>query len=190
MVNLFLKHELVSRSYSKKSLIMALIFGSKSKFFMIMSLILLNAKLTTLLVENFMTRVLKNLGKSLRISPSMTTKFRMTQEISQNRSRQSLCVTFRIFRKEAKGKKVVSSLDFQEEVDAGAEQVNTAKRVNTGSIKLSTVSEQLSTGSEQVSTVGAKKSTSSHMFFWNGHQQDILSFPLLFNSLNFYSSNS
>ncbi|GJT86789.1 hypothetical protein Tco_1068506 [Tanacetum coccineum] len=64
-------------------------------------------------------------------------------------------------RKEAKGKKVVSSLDFQEEVDAGAEQVNTAKGVNTGSIKLSTVSEQLSTGNEQVSTVGAKKSTSS-----------------------------
>ncbi|GJW71689.1 putative ribonuclease H-like domain-containing protein [Tanacetum coccineum] len=86
-------------------------------------------------------------------------------------------------RKEAKGKKVVSSLDFQEEVDAGAEQVNTASAeqvntaegVNTGSIKLSTVSEQLSTGTEQVntaegvdtgsiklSTVGAEKSTSSH----------------------------
>ncbi|GJX16547.1 hypothetical protein Tco_0217379 [Tanacetum coccineum] len=65
-------------------------------------------------------------------------------------------------RKEAKGKKVVSSLDFQEEVDTGAEQVNTAEGVNTGSIKLSTVSEQLSTGNEQVSTVGAKKSTSSH----------------------------
>ncbi|GJS18047.1 hypothetical protein Tco_0412519 [Tanacetum coccineum] len=65
-------------------------------------------------------------------------------------------------RKEAKGKKVVSSLDFQEEVDTGAEQVNTAEGVNTGSIKLSTVSEQLSTGSEQVSTVSAKKSTSSH----------------------------
>ncbi|GJX82086.1 putative ribonuclease H-like domain-containing protein [Tanacetum coccineum] len=64
-------------------------------------------------------------------------------------------------RKEAKGKKVVSSLDFQEEVDTGAEQVNTAEGVNTGSIKLSTVSEQLSTGSEQVSTVGDKKSTSS-----------------------------
>ncbi|GKF01286.1 hypothetical protein Tco_0028209, partial [Tanacetum coccineum] len=64
-------------------------------------------------------------------------------------------------RKEAKEKKVVSRLDFQEEVDAGAEQVNTAKGVNTGSIKLSTVSEQLSTGNEQVSTVGAKKSTSS-----------------------------
>ncbi|GJU99928.1 putative ribonuclease H-like domain-containing protein [Tanacetum coccineum] len=64
-------------------------------------------------------------------------------------------------RKEAKGKKVVSSLDFQEEVDTGAEQVNTAEGVNTGSIKLSTVSEQLSTGSEQVSTVSAKKSTSS-----------------------------
>ncbi|GKC73682.1 hypothetical protein Tco_1119565 [Tanacetum coccineum] len=57
-------------------------------------------------------------------------------------------------RKEAKGKKVVSSLDFKEEVDAGAEQVNTAEGVNTGSIKVSTVS-------EQVSTVGAEKSTSS-----------------------------
>ncbi|GJT40033.1 hypothetical protein Tco_0939898 [Tanacetum coccineum] len=73
-------------------------------------------------------------------------------------------------RKEAKGKKVVSSLDFQEEVDAGAEQVNTASAeqvntasaegVNTGSNKLSTGDEQLSTGNEQVSTVGAKKSTS------------------------------
>ncbi|GKG50492.1 hypothetical protein Tco_0521592, partial [Tanacetum coccineum] len=58
-------------------------------------------------------------------------------------------------RKESKGKKVVLSLDFQEEVDAGAgaEQVNTASRVNTSSIKLST-------GDEQVSTVGAKMSTS------------------------------
>ncbi|GJT18920.1 hypothetical protein Tco_0877626 [Tanacetum coccineum] len=71
-------------------------------------------------------------------------------------------------RKEAKGKKVVSSLDFQEEVDAGAEQVNTASAeqvstaegINTGSIKLSTGDEQLSTGNEQVSTVGAKKSSS------------------------------
>ncbi|GKE60669.1 hypothetical protein Tco_1511036 [Tanacetum coccineum] len=63
--------------------------------------------------------------------------------------------------KETKGKKVVSSLDFQEEVDTGAEQVNTAEGVNTGSIKLSTVSEQLSTGNEQVSTVGTKESTSS-----------------------------
>ncbi|GKA53001.1 hypothetical protein Tco_0746316, partial [Tanacetum coccineum] len=52
-------------------------------------------------------------------------------------------------------------MDFQEEVDTGAEQVNTAKGFNTGSIKLSTVSEQLSIGSEQVSTVGAKKSISS-----------------------------
>ncbi|GKF91912.1 hypothetical protein Tco_0275613 [Tanacetum coccineum] len=65
-------------------------------------------------------------------------------------------------RKETKGKKVVSSLDFQEEVDTGAEQVNTAEGINTSSIKLSTVSEQLNTGSEQVSTVSAKKSTSSH----------------------------
>ncbi|GJU89486.1 hypothetical protein Tco_1301909 [Tanacetum coccineum] len=50
-------------------------------------------------------------------------------------------------RKETKGKKVVSSLVFQEEVDTGAKEVNTAEGVNTGSIKLSTVSEQVSTGS-------------------------------------------
>ncbi|GJZ19065.1 hypothetical protein Tco_0555655 [Tanacetum coccineum] len=63
-------------------------------------------------------------------------------------------------RKETKGKKVVSSLDFQEEFDAGAEQVNTASTeqvntasgVNTGSTKLSTGNEQVSTGGEQVST--------------------------------------
>ncbi|GKF60404.1 hypothetical protein Tco_0177190, partial [Tanacetum coccineum] len=53
------------------------------------------------------------------------------------------------------------NLDFQEEVDTGAKQVNTAEGVNTGSIKLSTVSEQLSTGNEKVSTVGTKESTSS-----------------------------
>ncbi|GJT92108.1 hypothetical protein Tco_1080953 [Tanacetum coccineum] len=64
-------------------------------------------------------------------------------------------------RKETKGKKVVSRLDFQEEVDTGAEQVNTAEGVNTASIKLNTGSDQVSTGSEQVSTVGAKKSTPS-----------------------------
>ncbi|GKA22634.1 hypothetical protein Tco_0708596 [Tanacetum coccineum] len=57
-------------------------------------------------------------------------------------------------RKETKGKKVVSSLNFQEEVDTGAEQVNTAEGVNTGSIKLST-------SSEEVSTVSAKRSTPS-----------------------------
>ncbi|GKA97780.1 hypothetical protein Tco_0825674 [Tanacetum coccineum] len=34
-------------------------------------------------------------------------------------------------RKETKGKKVVSSLDFQEEVDTGAKEVNTAEGVNT-----------------------------------------------------------
>ncbi|GKG19142.1 hypothetical protein Tco_0376241, partial [Tanacetum coccineum] len=57
-------------------------------------------------------------------------------------------------RKETKSKKVVSSLDFQEDV-TGAEkevntgeintagiEVNTASKVNTGSIKLSTVIEQ------------------------------------------------
>ncbi|GKC75694.1 retrovirus-related pol polyprotein from transposon TNT 1-94, partial [Tanacetum coccineum] len=47
------------------------------------------------------------------------------------------------------------------EVDTGAKEVNTAEGVNTGSIKLSIVSEQVNTGSEQVSTVGAKRSTPS-----------------------------
>ncbi|GKD50739.1 hypothetical protein Tco_1279715, partial [Tanacetum coccineum] len=81
-------------------------------------------------------------------------------------------------RKETKGKKVVSSLDFQEEVDAGAEQVNTAsaeqvntasaEQVNTASVKQVSTAEgintgniKLSTGNEQVSTVGTKESTSS-----------------------------
>ncbi|GJV83278.1 hypothetical protein Tco_1523176 [Tanacetum coccineum] len=63
-------------------------------------------------------------------------------------------------RKETKGKKVVSSLDFQED-DAGAEkintvdginaasiEVNTASKVNTGSIELNTVIEQDSTAGE------------------------------------------
>ncbi|GJT16809.1 hypothetical protein Tco_0875515 [Tanacetum coccineum] len=43
-------------------------------------------------------------------------------------------------RKETKGKKVVTSLNFQEEVSTDAEGVNTAERVSTGSIKVSTVS--------------------------------------------------
>ncbi|GKB57546.1 hypothetical protein Tco_0913732, partial [Tanacetum coccineum] len=38
MENLYLKHGLISRTYSKKSLIMALTFGSKSKSFMTMSI--------------------------------------------------------------------------------------------------------------------------------------------------------
>ncbi|GKA55251.1 hypothetical protein Tco_0754200 [Tanacetum coccineum] len=50
-------------------------------------------------------------------------------------------------RKATKGKKVVTSLDFQEEVNTGAEGVNTAEAVNTGSIKVSTVSGQVSTDS-------------------------------------------
>ncbi|GKG08671.1 hypothetical protein Tco_0334503, partial [Tanacetum coccineum] len=40
-------------------------------------------------------------------------------------------------RKETKGKKVVSSLVFQEEVDTGAKEVNTAEGVNTSSAKRS-----------------------------------------------------
>ncbi|GJU19030.1 hypothetical protein Tco_1146996, partial [Tanacetum coccineum] len=55
-------------------------------------------------------------------------------------------------RKETKSKKVVSSLDFQEddagEINAAGEEVNTASEVNTGSIKLNTVIEQDSTAGE------------------------------------------
>ncbi|GJV10057.1 hypothetical protein Tco_1351598 [Tanacetum coccineum] len=60
-------------------------------------------------------------------------------------------------RRETKDKKVVSSLDFQEEFDTGAEKVsavdekvNTASEINTGSIKVNT-------GIEQDSTVGEDK---------------------------------
>ncbi|GJY74121.1 hypothetical protein Tco_0478552 [Tanacetum coccineum] len=66
-------------------------------------------------------------------------------------------------RKETKGKKVVSSLDFQEEVDDVAEQVNTAGEVNTADEEVNTVSEintgsiKLNTGIEQASTVGEDK---------------------------------
>ncbi|GKA08238.1 putative ribonuclease H-like domain-containing protein [Tanacetum coccineum] len=56
-------------------------------------------------------------------------------------------------RKETKGKKVVTSLDFQEEVNT--------EGVNTGSIKVSTVSGQVSTVSGQVSTDSIKKSIPS-----------------------------
>ncbi|GJT24238.1 hypothetical protein Tco_0894175 [Tanacetum coccineum] len=60
-------------------------------------------------------------------------------------------------RKETKGRKVVSSLDFQEEFDTGAEQVNTAgKEVNTAS-EINTGSIKLNTGIEQDSTVGEDK---------------------------------
>ncbi|GJQ99386.1 hypothetical protein Tco_0522371 [Tanacetum coccineum] len=59
-------------------------------------------------------------------------------------------------RKETKGKKVVTSLDFQEEVSTGY-----AEGVNTGSIKVSTVSGKVSTVSEQVSTDSIKKSIPS-----------------------------
>ncbi|GJY71562.1 hypothetical protein Tco_0475265 [Tanacetum coccineum] len=59
-------------------------------------------------------------------------------------------------RKETKGKKVVTSLDFQEEVSTGY-----AEGANTGSIKVSTVSGKVSTVSGQVSTDSIKKSIPS-----------------------------
>ncbi|GKD29177.1 MAK10-like protein, partial [Tanacetum coccineum] len=74
MENFYLKHGLVSRTYSKKSLIMASIVGSKSKFSMIMSPFISSAKLTALLAENYAIRTPTNLGKLLRTSPFTTMK--------------------------------------------------------------------------------------------------------------------
>ncbi|GJT32132.1 putative ribonuclease H-like domain-containing protein [Tanacetum coccineum] len=59
-------------------------------------------------------------------------------------------------RKETKGKKVVTSLDFQEEVST-----RYVEGVNTGSIKVSTVSGKVRTVSRQVSTDSIKKSIPS-----------------------------
>ncbi|GJV96264.1 hypothetical protein Tco_1547841 [Tanacetum coccineum] len=61
-------------------------------------------------------------------------------------------------RKETKGKKVVSSLDFQEEVDDVAEQVNTAGEVNTADEEVNTVSD-INTGSIKLNTVIEQDST-------------------------------
>ncbi|GJR64141.1 MAK10-like protein [Tanacetum coccineum] len=69
MENLYLKHGLVSRTCSKKSLITALIVGFKPKFFMIMSPFILSARLTVQSAANSEIRMLTNLGKSLKISP-------------------------------------------------------------------------------------------------------------------------
>ncbi|GJV99827.1 zinc finger, CCHC-type containing protein [Tanacetum coccineum] len=71
----------------QKSLIMASIFGFKSKFFIIMSPFILSARLTTPPVVNSATRMLTNLGKSLRSSLSTTMRARMTQKDSSNQSR-------------------------------------------------------------------------------------------------------
>ncbi|GJX50674.1 hypothetical protein Tco_0277519 [Tanacetum coccineum] len=77
------------------------------------------------------------------VTPSMTKVNASGEEQVEDISPNTLEATKTLSR----GKKVVSSLDFQEEVDTGAKEVNTAKGVNTGSIKISTVSEQVSTGS-------------------------------------------
>ncbi|GKE34434.1 hypothetical protein Tco_1453756, partial [Tanacetum coccineum] len=67
-------------------------------------------------------------------------------------------------RKETKGKKVVSSLDFQEGVDDVAEQVNTAEKINTAgeinaaSIEVNTAS-KVNTGSIELNTVIEQDST-------------------------------
>ncbi|GJR08896.1 hypothetical protein Tco_0791548 [Tanacetum coccineum] len=60
--NLSQKHGLVSRTYSEKSLIMALTIGSKSKYFMTMSLPSQDEPLTNQLVVSFVTEMLKNPG--------------------------------------------------------------------------------------------------------------------------------
>ncbi|GJR41180.1 hypothetical protein Tco_1216864 [Tanacetum coccineum] len=108
--------------------------------------------------------------KFLRSLPSAWSNLAMTMRTNpeiDNLSIDDLYNNLRVFEQEIQvlalllllqpiflKKKVVSSLDFQEEVDTGAEQVNTVEGVSTGSTKLST-------GSKQVSTVGDKKSASS-----------------------------
>ncbi|GJY50463.1 hypothetical protein Tco_0441310 [Tanacetum coccineum] len=60
--SLFLKHGLVSRTYYKKTLIMASTFGSKSKSFMIMSIPSQDEPLTKQPVVSFMIEMPKNHG--------------------------------------------------------------------------------------------------------------------------------
>ncbi|GJX69018.1 MAK10-like protein [Tanacetum coccineum] len=87
MENLYPKHGLISRTYYKKSLIMASIVGFKSKFFMIMSLFILSVRLTASPVANSAIKMSMNLGKSLRTSLSTTMRVRMTRKNSLNQSR-------------------------------------------------------------------------------------------------------
>ncbi|GKA47155.1 hypothetical protein Tco_0740038 [Tanacetum coccineum] len=60
--SLFLKHGLVLRTYSKKSLSMASIFGSKSKSFMTMSIPSQGEPSISQLVASFVTEMPKNPG--------------------------------------------------------------------------------------------------------------------------------
>ncbi|GKB04829.1 hypothetical protein Tco_0833024, partial [Tanacetum coccineum] len=85
MENLYPKQGLVSRTYSKKSLVTASIVGFKSKFSTIMSPFILSARLTAPPAVNSAIRTPKNLGKSLRTSPSTTMKVGMKQKNSSNR---------------------------------------------------------------------------------------------------------
>ncbi|GJY14722.1 hypothetical protein Tco_0385144, partial [Tanacetum coccineum] len=84
------------------------------------------------------------------VTPSKTTVNALGEEQSIDKGRRYKRS------KETTGKKVVTSLDFQEEVSTGY-----AEGVNTGSIKVSIVSEQVSTVSGQVSTDSIKMSIPS-----------------------------
>ncbi|GKD48638.1 zinc finger, CCHC-type containing protein, partial [Tanacetum coccineum] len=81
------KHGLVSRTYSKKSLIVASIVGFKFNFSMIMSSFILSERFTTSAAANSAIRAPKNLRKTLRTSPSITMRAGMTQRTSSNRLR-------------------------------------------------------------------------------------------------------
>ncbi|GJZ37695.1 hypothetical protein Tco_0583886 [Tanacetum coccineum] len=90
MENRYPKHGLISRTYSKKSLIMASIVGFKSKFSMIMSPFILSARLTVPPEANSAIRMPTNLGKLLRTLPSTTMKVGMKQKNSSNQSKPFL----------------------------------------------------------------------------------------------------
>ncbi|GKA17438.1 hypothetical protein Tco_0697275 [Tanacetum coccineum] len=87
-VNPSLKHGLDSRTYSKNSLIIALIFGSKFKFSTIKSLFILKVKLTASPATSFAIRTPKNIGKSYKYLLFTTMRSGMIQETSPNLSRQ------------------------------------------------------------------------------------------------------
>nr|GEV40391.1 copia protein [Tanacetum cinerariifolium] len=90
--SLFLKHGLVLRTYSKKSLIMASIFGPKSKSFINMSIPSQDEPSINRPVASFVTATPKNPGHYYRTAPSMKTKVGTTQGILLSRPRQSLCL--------------------------------------------------------------------------------------------------
>ncbi|GJW78919.1 reverse transcriptase domain-containing protein [Tanacetum coccineum] len=84
MENLYPKHGLVSRTYSKKSIIMASIFGSKSKFFMTMLIPSQDKPLTNWPVLDECL-ALADLGASINLMPLSVWKQLSLPELTSTR---------------------------------------------------------------------------------------------------------